>query len=177
MGTVSAAVEALRNGKLVMMPTETVYGLAADATDPVAISMIYEAKGRPRFNPLIAHVTGLKAAEMFAAFDARAWRLAEAFWPGPLTLVLPITDPLMVSDLARAGLDTVAVRAPAHPITQELLQAFGRPVCAPSANRSGRPSPTTLKDAMDETGAAAEAFLDGGPCQIGLESTVLAVLD
>ena len=159
------------------MPTETVYGLAADATDPVAIASIFEAKGRPRFNPLIAHVTGLTAAERFAAFDDRAWRLAEVFWPGPLTLVLPITDPILVCDLARAGLDTVAVRAPAHPMAQELLQAFGRPVCAPSANRSGRPSPTTLRDAMDETGAAAAASLDGGPCQVGLESTVIAVLD
>ena len=159
------------------MPTETVYGLAADAADPVAIASIFEDKGRPRFNPLIAHVTGLAAAERFAAFDDRAWRLAEVFWPGPLTLVLPITDPILVCDLARAGLDTVAVRAPAHPVTQALLQAFGRPVCAPSANRSGRPSPTTLRDAMEETGAAAAASLDGGPCQVGLESTVVAVLD
>ena len=159
------------------MPTETVYGLAADATDPVAIASIFEAKDRPRFNPLIAHVTGLAAAERFAAFDDRAWRLAEVFWPGPLTLVLPITDPILVCDLARAGLDTVAVRAPAHPMAQELLQAFGRPVCAPSANRSGRPSPTTLRDAMDETGAAASASLDGGPCHVGLESTVVAVLE
>src|ERR1700761_6780068 len=168
--TVSGAVEALRNGKLVMMPTETVYGLAADATDPVAISAIYEAKGRPRFNPLIAHVTGLRAAEMFAAFDDRAWRLAQAFWPGPLTLILPVTDPIAVCELARAGLDTVAVRAPAHPMAQALLQGFGHPVCAPSANRSGRPSPTTLKDAMDETGVAVAASLDGGTCQVGLES-------
>ena len=175
--TVSGAVEALRNGKLVMMPTETVYGLAADATDPVAISAIYEAKGRPRFNPLIAHVTGVRAAEMFAAFDDRAWRLAKAFWPGPLTLILPITDPIAVCELARAGLDTVAVRAPAHPLAQALLQGFGHPVCAPSANRSGRPSPTTLKDAMDETGAAVAASLDGGTCEVGLESTVIAVLD
>jgi L-threonylcarbamoyladenylate synthase len=177
MGTVSEAVLALRRGDLVLMPTETVYGLAADAANPAAIAAVFEAKGRPRFNPLIAHVTGLQAAERFAAFDDRARRLAEAFWPGPLTLVVPITDESAVCDLARAGLDTVAVRAPAHPDAQALLQAFGGPVCAPSANRSGRPSPTTLQDALDETGFAVQAFLDGGPCRVGLESTVVAVLD
>jgi L-threonylcarbamoyladenylate synthase len=159
------------------MPTETVYGLAADASDPAAIAALFEAKGRPRFNPLIAHVTGLKAAKRFAAFDGRARALAEAFWPGPLTLVVPVTDEAAVCDLARAGLDTVAVRAPGHPMAQALLQAFGGPVCAPSANRSGRPSPTTLHDALDETGSAAAAFLDGGDCHVGLESTVVAVLD
>lgn len=159
------------------MPTETVYGLAADASDAAAIAALFEAKGRPRFNPLIAHVTGLQAAERFAAFDARARRLAETFWPGPLTLVVPVTDEAAVCDLARAGLDTVAVRAPRHPLAQALLEAFGGPVCAPSANRSGRPSPTTLEDALEETGPAAAAFLDGGPCAVGLESTVVAVLD
>jgi L-threonylcarbamoyladenylate synthase len=177
MSTVSEAVEALRRGGLVLMPTETVYGLAADAANPAAIAAVFEAKGRPRFNPLIAHVTGLEAAERFAAFDPRARQLAEAFWPGPLTLVLPVTDGAAVCDLARAGLDTVAVRAPAHPMAHALLEAFDGPVCAPSANRSGRPSPTTLKDALDETGPAAAAFLDGGPCRVGLESTVLAALD
>ncbi len=160
-----------------LMPTETVYGLAADAANPAAIASVFEAKGRPRFNPLIAHVAGLEAAERFAAFDARARRLAEAFWPGPLTLVVPITDELAVCDLARAGLDTVAVRAPAHPLAQALLEAFGGPVCAPSANRSGRPSPTTFKDAMDETGGSVRCALDGGACTVGVESTVLAVLD
>jgi L-threonylcarbamoyladenylate synthase len=159
------------------MPTETVYGLAADAADPAAVASLFEAKGRPRFNPLIAHVTGLEAARRFAAFDERAVRLAEAFWPGPLTIVAPITDEAAVCDLARAGLDTVAVRAPCHPVAQALLAAFGGPVCAPSANRSGRPSPTTLQDALDETGSAVQAFLDGGPCVVGLESTVVAVLD
>lgn len=177
MGTVSEAALALRRGGLVLMPTETVYGLAADASNPAAIAAVFEAKGRPRFNPLIAHVTGLEAAERFAAFDERARRLAEAFWPGPLTLVVPITDQSAVCDLARAGLDTVAVRAPSHPQAQALLEAFGGPVCAPSANRSGRPSPTTLQDAREETGPAAQAFLDGGPCQVGLESTVVAVLE
>jgi L-threonylcarbamoyladenylate synthase len=159
------------------MPTETVYGLAADAANPAAIAAIFEAKGRPRFNPLIAHVADLAAARRFAAVDARALALAEAFWPGPLSLVLPVTDSLAVCDLARAGLDTVAVRAPAHPQTLAMLAAFGGPVCAPSANRSGRPSPTTFADAMDETGFAVAAAIDGGPCTVGLESTVLAVLD
>ncbi|HEY4031710.1 MAG TPA: L-threonylcarbamoyladenylate synthase [Caulobacteraceae bacterium] len=175
--TVSEAAEALRRGGLVLMPTETVYGLAADAADPAAIAALFEAKGRPRFNPLIAHVTGPAAAERFAAFDARARRLAKAFWPGPLTLVVPIAGEAAVCDLARAGLDTVAVRAPAHPLAQAMLEAFGGPVCAPSANRSGRPSPTTLQDALDETGPAVQAALDGGPCLVGLESTVVAVLD
>ncbi len=174
---VAAAAEALRGGALVLIPTETVYGLGADAANPAAIAAIFEAKGRPRFNPLIAHVTGLAAAERFAAFDARAVRLAEAFWPGPLTIVAPIQDGGAVCDLARAGLDTVAVRAPAHPLAQALLEAFGGPVCAPSANRSGRPSPTTLQDALDETGGAVRVALDGGACAVGVESTVVALLD
>ncbi|MGZ5984696.1 MAG: L-threonylcarbamoyladenylate synthase, partial [Caulobacteraceae bacterium] len=161
MSTVSEAAEALRRGGLVLMPTETVYGLAADAANPAAIASLFEAKGRPRFNPLIAHVTGLAAAERFAAFDPRARRLAEAFWPGPLTLVVPILDEAAVCDLARAGLDTVAVRTPGHPMAQALLEAFGGPVCAPSANRSGRPSPTTLDDALEETGPSVQAYLDG----------------
>jgi L-threonylcarbamoyladenylate synthase len=167
----------MRAGGLVLMPTETVYGLAADAGDPAAIAAVFQAKGRPRFNPLIAHVTGPAAAARFAAFDARARALAEAFWPGPLTLVLPVTDVRAVCDLARAGLDTVAVRSPDHPDAQALLAAFGGPVSAPSANRSGRPSPTTFQAALEETGAAVMAAIDGGPCRVGLESTVLAVLD
>jgi L-threonylcarbamoyladenylate synthase len=167
----------LRDGGLVILPTETVYGLACDAADPAAVARVFAAKGRPRFNPMIAHVTGLEAALAFAGLDARAQRLAEAFWPGPLTLVAPIRDPEAVCDLARAGLGTVAVRAPDHPLAQALLEAFGRPVAAPSANRSGRPSPTTFADAMEETGAAAAAALDGGPCRVGLESTVVGVFD
>jgi L-threonylcarbamoyladenylate synthase len=177
MKAVPDAAEALRRGGLVLMPTETVYGLAADAANPAAIAAVFEAKGRPRFNPLIAHVTGLEAARRFGVFDDRAARLAEAFWPGPLTLVVPITDADAVCDLARAGLDSVAVRAPAHPLAQALLDAFGGPVCAPSANRSGRPSPTTLEDALDEIAGSVQAVLDGGPCTVGVESTVLAVLD
>ncbi len=174
---VAQAAQALKDGALVLMPTETVYGLAADASNPAAVAALYEAKGRPRFNPLISHVTGLEAARKFADFDERAVKLAEAFWPGPLTIVVPIRDEAAVCDLARAGLDTVAVRAPSHPAAQSLLKAFGGPVCAPSANRSGRPSPTTFEDAFEETGFAVQASLDGGPCTVGVESTVVAVLD
>ncbi len=176
-GTSDEAVAVLRRGGLVILPTETVYGLAADAANPTAVAAIYAAKGRPSFNPLIAHVTGLEAAERFARLDERGLRLAQAFWPGPLTLVAPIHAPEAVCDLARAGLDTVAVRAPGHPLARAVLEGFGGPVVAPSANRSGRPSPTTFADAMDETGFAAQAALDGGPCAVGLESTVVAVLD
>ena len=159
------------------MPTETVYGLAADAANARAVAAIYDAKGRPRFNPLIAHVSDLAMARRIARFDGRAERLAAAFWPGPLTLVLPVADGEAVCDLARAGLDTVAVRVPAHPLAQALIAAFGGPVVAPSANRSGRPSPTTFADAFEETGSAASTALDGGPCAVGLESTVVALLD
>ncbi|MBE7218896.1 MAG: threonylcarbamoyl-AMP synthase [Caulobacteraceae bacterium] len=174
---VAAAAAALRAGHLVILPTETVYGLAADAANGEAVAALYAAKGRPRFNPLIAHVADLAAAERLAVFDDRARRLAERFWPGPLTLVLPARPDAAVSELARAGLDTVALRAPAHPTAQALLRAFGGAVAAPSANRSGRPSPTRFADALEETGAAAAVALDGGPCAIGLESTVLSLLD
>lgn len=174
---IDAAVAALEGGRLVILPTETVYGLAADAADPMAVAAIFEAKGRPRFNPLIAHVSGLEQAEQIAVFDERARALAARFWPGPLTLVLPVRDRAAVCDLARAGLDTVAVRAPGHELALAVIAAFGGPVVAPSANRSGRPSPTTHSDAMEETGAFATAALDGGPCAVGLESTVVAVLD
>jgi L-threonylcarbamoyladenylate synthase len=171
------ALTALQAGELVIIPTETVYGLAADAANPMAVARIFEAKGRPRFNPLIAHVPSLDEAQAFARLDARARRLAEAFWPGPLTLVAPIAVADAVCELARAGLDTVAVRAPVHPLALELLRAFGRPLVAPSANRSGRPSPTTFADALAETGVAAAAAIDGGPCAVGLESTVVALLE
>jgi L-threonylcarbamoyladenylate synthase len=174
---VAAAAAALAAGGLVLMPTETVYGLAADAADPRAVAEVYAAKGRPSFNPLIAHVADVAMARRIARFDPRAEALAQRFWPGPLTLVLPASDDMAVCDLARAGLDTVAVRAPGHPLAHALIAAFGRPVVAPSANRSGRPSPTTFADAQAETGAAASAGLDGGPCAIGLESTVVALLD
>jgi L-threonylcarbamoyladenylate synthase len=174
---VATAADALRRGELVLMPTETVYGLAADASNARAVAAIFKAKGRPRFNPLIAHVATRAVAERLARLDQRALKLAEAFWPGPLTIVAPLSDAAAVCDLARAGLDTLAVRAPAHPVAQALLAAFGGPLVAPSANRSGRPSPTTRADAVEETGFAASAVLDGGACAIGLESTVIAALD
>ena len=170
--TPEQAAAALAAGELVILPTETVYGLAADARDPRAVARLYEAKGRPRFNPLIVHVADLAAAERVAVFDDRARAVAAAAWPGPLTLVLPGREGA-VAELARAGLDTVAVRVPAQPLALALLGRFGRPVVAPSANRSGRPSPTTFADAVEETGAAAAAALAGGPCAVGLESTVL----
>jgi L-threonylcarbamoyladenylate synthase len=174
---IARAAAALKAGGLVILPTETVYGLAADASNARAVAAVYEAKGRPAFNPLIAHVADLATAQRIARFDERALRLAKRFWPGPLTLVLQVEDPAAVCDLARAGLDTVAVRAPAHPLAHALLERFGGPLVAPSANRSGRPSPTTFLDAIEETGGAAEFALDGGPCRIGLESTVVALLD
>jgi L-threonylcarbamoyladenylate synthase len=172
---IERAAEALRGGRLVILPTETVYGLACDASNAEAVAAVFAAKGRPRFNPMIAHVAGIDAAARIAALDDRALKLAEAFWPGPLTLVAPVRDQDAVCDLARAGLDTVAVRSPDHPLAQAVLKAFGGPVAAPSANRSGRPSPTTLADAMEETGDAAAVALDGGPCRIGVESTVVGV--
>lgn len=140
------------------------------------MAAVYAAKGRPSFNPLIAHVADLEAARRVAALDDRAEALAAAFWPGPLTIVAPVRDAAAVCDLARAGLDTVAVRVPAHPLSRALLTAFGGPLVAPSANRSGRPSPTTFDDAVEETGPAAAEALDGGPCRVGLESTVVALL-
>ena len=160
-----------------LLPTETVYGLAADAGNPDAVAKIFEAKGRPRFNPLIAHVADAAAAETLALFDDRARALAKAFWPGPLTIVAPLRPGARVSELARAGLETVAVRAPAHPVANAVLRAFGGAVAAPSANRSGRPSPTIFDDAVEETGFAAAVTLDGGACRVGLESTVVAALD
>lgn len=159
------------------MPTETVYGLAADAANARAVAAVYEAKGRPSFNPLIAHVADVGMARRIARLDDRAEALAARFWPGPLTLVLPAADTEAVCDLARAGLETVAVRTPGHPLAHALIERLAGPVVAPSANRSGRPSPTTFADAVEETGAAAAAALDGGPCEIGLESTVVALLD
>jgi L-threonylcarbamoyladenylate synthase len=173
---VETAAAALARGDLVILPTETVYGLAADARNSQAVARIFEAKGRPRFNPLIAHVADIDGAHALGRLDQRAERLADAFWPGPLTLVLPLANDCPVCDLARAGLDSVAVRAPAHPMARAVLKAFGAPVAAPSANRSGRPSPTTYADAVAETGSATGAALDGGPCAVGLESTVLALL-
>ena len=174
--TVEQAATCLRRGELILLATETVYGLGADAANPDAVAAIFEAKGRPRFNPLISHVSDAAAAEEIGVFGPQARALAEAFWPGPLTLVSPMRDAERVCDLARAGLDSVAIRVPGHAKARAVLAAFGGPVVAPSANRSGRPSPTTFTDAVEETGFAVGAAIDGGPCVVGLESTVVSVL-
>jgi L-threonylcarbamoyladenylate synthase len=170
------AVDVLRAGGLVAVPTETVYGLAADATNDTAVARIFEAKGRPRFNPLIVHVTGRDAAARHAAFDERADALAAAFWPGPLTLVLPRRPDSPVSLLCSAGMDSLAMRAPDHPVAQRLLRAVERPLAAPSANASGRISPTEAAHVVDELDGRVDLILDGGPCRVGLESTVLSLL-
>lgn len=170
------AADLLRAGRLVALPTETVYGLGADATDPEAVAAIYAAKGRPRFNPLIAHVASLEAALTQGLFDAAALRLAEAFWPGPLTLVVPAAPTGTVCDLARAGLDSVALRVPAHAVARDLLAATGRPVAAPSANRSGRVSPTSASHVLADLDYRIDAVLDGGECPVGVESSVVACL-
>jgi L-threonylcarbamoyladenylate synthase len=167
------AARALRAGELVAFPTETVYGLGGDATNDLAVARIFEAKGRPRFNPLIVHVPDLAAARGLAVFDQRAERVATHFWPGPLSLVLPRLPRSPVSLLASAGLDTLALRMPAHPLALRLLSATGRPLAAPSANRSGRLSPTSAGDVMAELAGRIAAVLDGGRCAVGIESTVL----
>ncbi len=176
MSAVDAAVHALRDGGLIHLPTETVYGLGARADDPEAVIKVFEAKGRPRFNPLIVHVGDVALAERIGVFDDRARALAETFWPGPLTLVVPVRDAGMACDLARAGLDSVALRMPDHAMALEILRGFGGGVVAPSANRSGRPSPTTQADAFEETGAFVQASPDSGDCLIGVESTVVSLL-
>ncbi|MDC7681651.1 L-threonylcarbamoyladenylate synthase [Asticcacaulis sp. BYS171W] len=177
MTTIADAIAALETGELIHLPTETVYGLGARADAPAAVAKVFEAKGRPKFNPLIVHVASLEAAELIGIFDDRARALARAFWPGPLTLVVPVRDTAKVCDLARAGLDSVAIRVPAHPVALAILQGFGGGVVAPSANRSGRPSPTRFQDAVSETGPSVAASVDGGDCQVGLESTVVSVLN
>ena len=172
---IAAAAAVLRRGSLVAFPTETVYGLGADATDDRAVARIFAAKGRPRFNPLIVHAPDLAAHRQWAAFDGPALRLAEAFWPGALTLVVPRRPDAPLSLLVSAGLETVAVRVPDHRVAQALLRAAGRPVAAPSANRSGRLSPTEAGHVQASLGAAADLILDGGACPGGLESTVLSL--
>jgi len=167
------AVEHLRNGRLVAFPTETVYGLGGDATSDLSVTRIFAAKDRPRFNPLIIHLPDVAAVRHHVALDDRAKRLADLFWPGALTLVLPRRPDCRVSLLASAGLDSLAVRIPAHPLAQQLLRAVGRPIAAPSANRSGRVSPTTAAHVRDELGDRVSQILDGGPCRVGIESTVL----
>jgi L-threonylcarbamoyladenylate synthase len=172
-GALSQAAAKLRAGELVAFPTETVYGLGADATNADAVAGIYAAKQRPSFNPLISHFPDRDAAAKHAVFDARADKLAEAFWPGALTLVLPRKADSDVCDLVTAGLPSIAVRVPAHPMARELLRAVGRPVAAPSANRSGKISPTTAAHVAQSLGNAIGMILDGGPCGVGLESTVI----
>lgn len=174
---ITAAAEILRAGGLVAFPTETVYGLGADATSGTAVAGIYAAKGRPRFNPLISHVPDLTAAERLGVFDPVSRRLAEAFWPGPLTLVLPRAPDCPVSDLATAGLDTLAIRVPDHPVARRLLQAVGRPLAAPSANRSGHVSPTEAAHVMADLAGRIDAVIDGGATAVGVESTILQVVD
>lgn len=171
--TVRQAGELLRAGHLVAFPTETVYGLGADATNASAVARIFEAKGRPRFNPLIVHVPDLEAAARLGIFSQRARRLAEAFWPGPLTLVVKRAPGAAVSDLASAGLATLALRVPAHPAAQALLKAAGRPLAAPSANRSGRITATTAQHVAEDLAGRLAMILDGGPAPHGLESTVI----
>jgi L-threonylcarbamoyladenylate synthase len=170
---VETAALMLRQGRLVAFPTETVYGLGGDATSDDAVAGIFAAKGRPRFNPLIIHVAATEAARRLVRFDARAEALAARFWPGALTLVLPRRAAAPVSLLASAGLDSLALRRPAHPLAQALLAAADRPIAAPSANRSGRVSATTADHVAAELGDRVAAILDGGPCPIGVESTVL----
>jgi L-threonylcarbamoyladenylate synthase len=173
---VAAAVRVLTQGGLVAFPTETVYGLGADAESGVAVARLYDVKGRPSFNPLIAHVPDIAAAQRLARFDAAAMRLAEKFWPGPLTLVLQKRADCAVSELATAGLDTIAVRVPSHPVAQRILGAFGRPVVAPSANRSGHVSPTTAAHVFADLRGRIELIVDGGATPMGLESTIIACL-
>ena len=173
---IALAARTLAAGGLVAFPTETVYGLGADATNAEAVARLYEAKGRPAFNPLIAHVADAEAARALALFDAAALRLAAAFWPGPLTLVLPRRAQCPVADLATAGLDTIAVRVPSHPVARAVLRACGRPVVAPSANRSGHVSPTTAEHVLADLAGRIALIIDGGPTPMGLESTIVACL-
>lgn len=167
------AVETLRAGGLVAIPTETVYGLAANAQDGKAVARLYAAKGRPSFNPLIAHVPNLDAAQTEGLFNAQALALADAFWPGPLTLVVDVATSGSVSDLARAGLNSIALRMPKHPVAHRLLTAFAGPLVAPSANPSGHISPTTAQHVLADMGDRIDLILDGGACTTGLESTII----
>ncbi len=173
----TAAADLLRRGELVAFPTETVYGLGADARSDRAVARIFDAKGRPRFNPLIVHLPGIEAARVIAVLDDRAERLASAFWPGPLTLVLPLRPGSGLSPLVTAGLPTVALRVPAHPVARALLAAFGGPVAAPSANPSGKVSPTRAAHVLAGLAEKIAAVVDGGPCTVGVESTILGLAD
>ncbi|MDK2757598.1 MAG: threonylcarbamoyl-AMP synthase [Blastomonas fulva] len=172
---IGRAVAILREGRPVALPTETVYGLAADAARADAVAAIYRTKGRPDFNPLIVHVPDMDAARRLAFFDERAEKLGQAFWPGPLTLVLPLADDAPIAPAVTAGLPTIALRCPAHPVMRGVLTAGGMLLAAPSANRSGGISPTTAAHVAASLGDAVPLILDGGPCTAGLESTIVAL--
>jgi L-threonylcarbamoyladenylate synthase len=171
---IAEAARLIAAGQPVAMPTETVYGLAADATNGGAVARIYAAKGRPSFNPLIVHIRNRQQAAEFASFNKEAEALAERYWPGPLTLVLPLREDARIASLVTAGLATVAVRAPAHPAMRDLLEAAGRPLAAPSANASGRISPTRAEHVLASLGGAIPLIVDAGPTAHGLESTIVA---
>lgn len=174
---IAEAARLIGEGRPVAIPTETVYGLAADATDGEAVARIYAAKGRPSFNPLIVHVSSLAEAQDIARLDRLAHDLAVRFWPGPLTLVVPLRDGSAIASLVTAGLDTIALRVPAHPAMRDLLGACGRPLAAPSANASGMLSPTRAEHVLASLGGRIPLIVDAGPTAIGLESTILAVTD
>ncbi len=169
-----SAAEALKQGELVAIPTETVYGLGANALDERAVSSIFEAKGRPADNPLIVHIAKLEDLEKYACPNPWAYRLAEAFWPGPLTMILP--KKRVIPDIVSAGLDSVAIRFPSHPIAQKLIAYSGCPIAAPSANISGKPSGTTAEHVLHDFGSSIAGVVDGGHCACGLESTVVSLL-
>jgi L-threonylcarbamoyladenylate synthase len=171
---IAEAARLIRAGQPVAVPTETVYGLAADATNGEAVARIYEAKGRPRFNPLIVHVSGIAQAAEYVEFGEEAMDLAAHYWPGPLTLVLPLRAGTKIAPLVTAGLDTLAVRAPAHPAMRALIEAVGGPIAAPSANASGRISPTRAEHVLASLGGRIPLIIDAGPTAHGLESTIVA---
>ncbi len=171
------AARIIRGGGLVAFPTETVYGLGANSRDGRAVARIFEAKGRPRFNPLIVHVGNLDEAKRYGLFSDEAERLAKAFWPGALTLVVPLREDAGLSDLVSAGLPTVALRVPSHELALALIRAAGLPIAAPSANISGRVSATRPEHVAADFGDKVELILDGGPCEAGLESTIVAFAD
>ncbi|MCI0465692.1 MAG: threonylcarbamoyl-AMP synthase [Beijerinckiaceae bacterium] len=177
MEGIAEAAAIIRAGGIAAFPTETVYGLAGDATSDAAVARIYAAKARPAFNPLIAHVASFDAALEQGIFSSGALRLAQAFWPGPLTLVVPLALGASICAAARAALPTVALRLPAHPVALALIAAAGRPLAAPSANRSGRVSPVTAAHVAQDFAGEIDIILDGGRCEVGVESTIVACLD
>ncbi|MEM7240688.1 MAG: L-threonylcarbamoyladenylate synthase [Pseudomonadota bacterium] len=174
---IAQAANVLGNGGLVILPTETVYGLGADASNGTAVAQVFAAKGRPNFNPLIAHVSDIEMAKTIALFDPLSEKLVEAFWPGPLSLVLPLAPNAAISELATAGLKTVALRMPDHPVVQAVLKELGKPIAAPSANISGRLSPTAADHIDPKLLSKVDAIADGGPCGVGLESTIVMIRD